>query len=266
MGSALRSKYGKDIDFKQGYWTPPLSALEVYESEKAQIENVLGLARPDFTYRSRRHRSERPCSINRHVRKFRFHSSGQCRLATRPSFTWAFTTSRGQSATAIAHELGHYTKEPKPGRLAELLEMLSEFPETLVVLNHPLWDIEFAGQKRHEATLSSLLEAHGERFHALEVNGYRRWRENRRVTQLAESIGLPIVSGGDRHGRDTNAILNLTARRYALRLHLGSARREDERSGAHARLCRTANRAPTKRICRCGAVLSRLSCRTGALV
>jgi hypothetical protein len=123
---------------------------------------------------------------------------------------WAFTTFRARTPWTSPANWPSTPRQPKKGRLASILEMLSEFPETLLVLNHPLWDIEFAGQKRHEATLSALLDEHGERFHALEVNGYRRWRENRRVIQIAESTGLPIVSGGDRHGRDANAILNLT--------------------------------------------------------
>jgi hypothetical protein len=203
------SKYGKKIDFKQGYWTPPLSAREVYESEKAQIENVLGL--------------RALVSLTDHDD---IEGSALAQTATSEdvpiSLEWTVPFGEEsffhvgvhnvprQNAMDIAGELAEYTRQPKKGRLASILEMLSEFPETLLVLNHPLWDIEFAGQKRHEATLSALLDEHGERFHALEVNGYRRWRENRRVIQIAESTGLPIVSGGDRHGRDANAILNLT--------------------------------------------------------
>lgn len=204
-----RSKYGKDIDFRQGYWTPPLSAREVYDSEKAQIENLLGLrALVSLTdhddieasaLAQSDENSEIPVSLEWTVP-----------FGEKAFFHVGVHNVPRQQATGVARELAEYTREPKPGRLAQLLEMLGEFPETLIVLNHPLWDIEFAGQKRHEATLSSLLETHGERFHALEVNGYRRWRENRRVVQLAESSGLPIISGGDRHGRDANAVLNLT--------------------------------------------------------
>jgi len=203
------AEVGKDIDFKQGYWTPPLSAREVYESEKAQIENVLGLrALVSLTEHDdieasalapSAETSDIPVSLEWTVP-----------FGEKAFFHVGVHNVPRQNATRIANDLGEYTKAPKPGRLAQLLEMLGEFPETLIVLNHPMWDIEFAGQKRHEATLSTLLETHGERFHALEVNGYRRWRENRRVIQLAESAGLPIVSGGDRHGRDANAILNLT--------------------------------------------------------
>src|SRR5262245_33965405 len=51
---------------------------------------------------------------------------------------------------------------------------------------------------------------HGDHIHALELNGYRAWTENRRVLPLAEGFGLPVVGGGDRHGFCPNTILNLT--------------------------------------------------------
>src|SRR5262245_6638205 len=38
-----RKRNGKKIDFTLGYWTPPLSARSVYESEMEQIEKRLGL-------------------------------------------------------------------------------------------------------------------------------------------------------------------------------------------------------------------------------
>jgi hypothetical protein len=36
-----RDRHGKDLDFTSAYWTPPLSAREVYDLEKEQIENLL---------------------------------------------------------------------------------------------------------------------------------------------------------------------------------------------------------------------------------
>jgi hypothetical protein len=204
-----KSKYGKEIDFKQGYWTPPLSAHDVYESEKAQIENLVGLR----ALVSLTDHDDIEASV-------RLQSTTRAHLPISLEWTMPF----GEQAffhvgvhnippsrsVDISRELAEYTQKPEASRLPELLEMLGEFPETLLVLNHPLWDIEFAGHKRHEATLLSLTELHGDRFHALEVNGYRRWRENQRVIQLAESLGLPIIAGGDRHGRDANAVLNFT--------------------------------------------------------
>jgi hypothetical protein len=204
-----RSKYGKEIDFGQGYWTPPLSAREVYESEKAQITNVLGL-RPlvSLTDHDDIEASARAQSTD--VPEVPVSLEWTIPFGEQTFFHVGVHNIPRAKSIDVARELAEYTKARPPGRLAELLQMLGEFSETLLVLNHPLWDIEFAGQKRHEASLSSLIELHGDQFHALEVNGYRRWRENRRVIQLAKSLGLPIISGGDRHGRDANAVLNLT--------------------------------------------------------
>jgi len=47
-------------------------------------------------------------------------------------------------------------------------------------------------------------------IHALELNGYRLWRENRAVRALAEAYSFPLISGGDRHGCTPNGLLNLT--------------------------------------------------------
>jgi hypothetical protein len=44
----------------------------------------------------------------------------------------------------------------------------------------------------------------------LELNGLRSWDENKQVIALGRQVGLPLVSGGDRHGREPNAILNLS--------------------------------------------------------
>src|SRR5262249_51158978 len=83
-------------------------------------------------------------------------------------------------------------------------------PGTLIVLNHPYWDLIGVGALRHESLLLAFLRTHRHRIHALELNGYRRWSENRRVLPLAEGFVLPVVGGGDRHGLAPNTIVNLT--------------------------------------------------------
>jgi hypothetical protein len=83
-------------------------------------------------------------------------------------------------------------------------------PQTFVVLNHPFWDLGGIGLLRHESVLLAFLCAHRGRIHAIELNGYRAWAENRRVLPPAEGFGLPIVGGGDRHGNIPNAILNVS--------------------------------------------------------
>jgi hypothetical protein len=73
------------------------------------------------------------------------------------------------------------------------------------VLNHPLWALD--GQD--VTPVPRFLASFGRWVHALEVNGFRPWNENRAALVLADRFGLPVVAGGDRHGLMPNALLNL---------------------------------------------------------
>jgi len=95
-------------------------------------------------------------------------------------------------------------------KLAEMFAMLNEIPSVLVILNHPLWDIELVGKERHEALLKDFIRVHGKWIHAFEINGFRAWSENKAVIEMAESLGMPIATGGDRHGCKPNTVINLT--------------------------------------------------------
>ena len=106
--------------------------------------------------------------------------------------------------------LAGYTEQPSPGALVELLDLLHSNPQTLIILNHPLWDQNSRGPAAHRAHLHDLLARAGRRIHALELNGLRPWQENRGVGSIAAELGFTLVSGGDRHGCEPNAILNLT--------------------------------------------------------
>ena len=48
-------------------------------------------------------------------------------------------------------------------------------------------------------------------MHAIELNGLRHVRENRDAAQLAKETGHLVISGGDRHGLEPNANINLTS-------------------------------------------------------
>ncbi len=66
------------------------------------------------------------------------------------------------------------------------------------------------GTARHRQSLRGLIAQHGKYIHALEVNGLRSWPENAEVIALAGEADVPVISGGDRHGREPSAILNLS--------------------------------------------------------
>jgi hypothetical protein len=90
------------------------------------------------------------------------------------------------------------------------LRELHESPQVMIVFNHPLWDLHKAGAL-HISEMKRFIKAAGRTLHALELNGLRHIRENREVARLAEETGHVVISGGDRHGLEPNANINLTS-------------------------------------------------------
>jgi len=198
------------VDFAKGWWHPPVGPEAVLDSETAQIVEVLRL-RPLVSITD--------------------HDSIEAGLAlhtSRPhqwtplSFEWTVPFQEAffhvgvhnleaESALSIFSRLLSYTRRANSARLSDLLDELNAYPKTLLVLNHPLWDLAGMGPARHAVLLSRFLIEHGSRIHALEANGYRSWRENAAVGALAEKLSFPLISGGDRHGYAPNSLLNLTS-------------------------------------------------------
>jgi hypothetical protein len=77
-----------------------------------------------------------------------------------------------------------------------MLEWLGQPSESLIVLNHPMWDENHIGEAEHRESAEAFLDAFGPLFHALELNGLRPWKENQKTIQLAERYRLPAISGG----------------------------------------------------------------------
>ncbi|HEY2846903.1 MAG TPA: hypothetical protein VGI80_03740 [Pyrinomonadaceae bacterium] len=199
-------RLGSTPNFARGYWEPPLEPREVLASETASLAS-LGLAAEvsitdhDSIEGARATGDDAPISMEWTVpfRNAFFHVG----VHNMPP----------AEAVAITASLLNYTNAqgaPNDERLSEILEMLDEKRDVLVVLNHPIWDIEMIGQQAHERALSQFVAAHGHRIHAIEVNGFRSWNENLAVIQLAEELGKPIVSGGDRHCCQVNTMVNVS--------------------------------------------------------
>lgn len=140
------------------------------------------------------------------------------------SFEWTIPYGRGYfhlgvhnlpatSATAWFSRLAALTAQPQAAGVAAALDELDAIPEVLVVFNHPMWDLAGVGADEHNHQMQRFLDEYGRWLHALELNGYRSKRENARVGPIAEHTGLPLISGGDRHGHEPNALLNVTAAR-----------------------------------------------------
>ena len=198
-------------DFRSGYWEPPLTGVEVFESEsnslsKLGLESIVSITDHD--------------SIGANLELCRSTSVKRAPI----SLEWTVPFENAffhigvhnlpiEQAETITEGLLEYTYSkcgPDNKRLSELLEMLNELSGVLVVLNHPIWDIEMIGQQEHERALRNILDRYSLWIHALEINGFRSWEENKAVIDLANSIGKPIISGGDRHCCQSNTMVNVT--------------------------------------------------------
>ena len=200
---------GRRMDFGDAWWQPPVLPMEVWDSEKAQIERGLGL---------------------RALLSITDHDSIDACLSLRDvvdgehvpvSFEWTVPYGRGflhlgvhnlpeAEGPALFEALTAFTAQPAGRCLEPLFERLSANPDTLVVLNHPIWDLAGIGPGPHASMLRSFLDEFRDHLHAIELNGYRSAAENRAAAALARAVDMPLVSGGDRHGRAPNSLLNLT--------------------------------------------------------
>lgn len=204
-----RALKGRDVDLSRAWWTPPLSALHAWKVEKSQIESSLGLrAQVSLTDHD---------NIDAGLQLSLFEESRDCPVSVEWTVPWRRTFFHvglhnlpPDRATGIMRELSALTANPVEKRIAEMLDHLHSFPEMLIVLNHPLWDEGHIGAERHRECVDSFLSRFRPFIHALELNGLRPWKENRDVALLASAEWFPVISGGDRHGREPNACINLT--------------------------------------------------------
>jgi hypothetical protein len=113
-------------------------------------------------------------------------------------------------AATWMNRMAEYTRAPQPEALGALLEDFESCPEVLVVLNHPLWDMGGLGSTGNIQLVKNFLAEYRRYIHALEVNGLRSWQENLGAVSLGQESGHLVVSGGDRHGFEPNATINLT--------------------------------------------------------
>ncbi|MGH9945903.1 MAG: PHP domain-containing protein [Pyrinomonadaceae bacterium] len=209
--AAYRMREQRDIDFDTAYWTPPLTPELVYSSEKDQISDI-GL-KPIVSI------TDHDC-----IEANLIVNSSELKAQAPISMEWTVPFDCGffhlgihnlpaQNAETISKTLLNFTfddEQRSAERLDELFLMLSENEGVMIVLNHPLWDIEMVGNEKHKLLLNDFLQAHGQWIHALEVNGFRTWSENKKTIELAESLGLPVVAGGDRHGCRPNTVINIS--------------------------------------------------------
>lgn len=197
------------VDFTRAYWTPPLAPRGAYETEKDQIEKVLGLKslvsltdhdtiEAPVLLRTGPDTADLPISVEWSVpfKDTVFHLG----IHNLPA-------ARSQS---IMDDLAAYTRNPNDQRLLELLELLDSFPNVLIVFNHPLWTQSCVGVHRDDRVLDRFLACAAPFLHTFEINGARSNRENTKVGELASQWNKPLVGGGDRHGCVPSNLLNVT--------------------------------------------------------
>jgi hypothetical protein len=199
---------GEPLDFSRAYWRGPVCAQAAYELERRQIEQmgleaIVSLTDHDNMDASALLRSERaygeiPISVEWTV------------PFEETCFHMGVHNLRPEECVSAMQEMAEYTENPRREILPELLDRFHSDPEVLVVFNHPLWDIGGVGFEVNVALARKFLARFAPQIHALEINGLRSWQENMGVISLAEQSGHPVISGGDRHGLEPNATVNLT--------------------------------------------------------
>jgi hypothetical protein len=200
----------RNVDYNRAFWTPPLSPRQAYRLEEKQITRKLQLpALVSITDHDNIKAGMllRVLDGSRHAPV-----STEWTVPFGPTFFHLGVHNLPASdASGVMEELARFTANSDPALIGGMFSLLTAYPGVLTVLNHPLWDEKGIGAGLHAQTLDILLREHGAHIHSLELNGLRSWPENQRVIRLAQKAGIPSISGGDRHGREPNAILNLTA-------------------------------------------------------
>ena len=203
-----KRRRGLTLDFESAHWRPPLVPLMAYQLEHRQIA-AKGL---------------------RAMVSITDHDDIQAPLLLRTipiargipvSTEW--TAPFGATAFHLGiHNLPSadgprwmqrfkaYTANPDEDQLHAMLQELHAIDQVLIVCNHPIWDLYKIGDKLHMQELERFLTRNNGLMHALELNGLRHARENGQVMVLARRWAQVLISGGDRHGMEANACINLT--------------------------------------------------------
>jgi hypothetical protein len=206
MERRAHARYGVRIDYAAAYWTPPLTPKLAFDLETAQIEK-LNVA-PMVSISD--HDNIKAPMLLRTVpsaRQIPVSVEWSAPYGGVQDFHLGIHNLPSAKAQEWMSSFEDYTARPSDDRLTEILAALHAEPNVLVVFNHPMWDLFTVGQEKHRFLVNQFLQKNGQFLHALELNGLRHWEENRSV---AENWNMLLISGGDRHGVEPNANINLT--------------------------------------------------------
>ena len=200
--------HGMPVNYAASYWTPPMTPKLAFDLESGQIEDLGIASMVSITD----HDNIKAPMLLRAVP-----SARQIPVSVewtapygRQSFHLGIHNLPSAKAAEWMATFAEFTAHPDDARLTEILIALNDEPNVLVIFNHPMWDLYLVGRERHEFLVNQFLQRNGNYMHALELNGLRHWEENRAVRRLAEKWNMLLISGGDRHGVEPNANINLT--------------------------------------------------------
>jgi len=200
--------HGVRVNYAASYWTPPMTPKLAFDLESTQVEKLDLASMVSITD----HDNIKAPMLLRTVP-----SARQIPVSLEwsapygeQSFHLGVHNLPSARATEWMETLEEYTAHPSDVRFTEILAALDAEPNVLVIFNHPLWDLYLIGKGKHEFLVNEFLLKNGNYLHALELNGLRTWEENRAVRHLAEKWNMVLISGGDRHGVEPNANINLT--------------------------------------------------------
>jgi hypothetical protein len=208
LESNSEAKNGLPISYATGYWTPPMTPKQAFDLEREQIEK-LGLA--PMVSITDHDTIQAPMLLSAMPGARQIPVSVEWSVPYgEQSFHVGIHNLPSARATEWMSVLAGHTANPVDARLTEILVALNDEPDVLVVFNHPIWDLYLIGKEKHRFLVNQFLQKNGSHLDALELNGLRNWDENRATRRLAEKWNLQLVSGGDRHGAEPSANINLT--------------------------------------------------------
>jgi hypothetical protein len=198
------------MDLLKAYWTPPLPPLEAFHVERKQIEETLGMK--SLISLTDHDNIEAPLLLRVVPEARRIPVSTEWSIPFEQTvFHLGVHNLPTAEAEVWVQRMAAYTERPCVSELWALLSALCRIPQVLLVFNHPLWDLPQIGQANHIRTVKTLLQRANPFLHAFELGGLRTARENRAVIELAKAYDRPVIAGGDRHGCEPSALLNLTS-------------------------------------------------------
>ena len=209
-----RDRHRFHVDYAAAYWTPPLTPRLAFDLESRQIENLDTAPLVSITDHDniqapmllRTVTSARHIPVSVEWSAPFFGPEGGCEQ----SFHLGIHNLPSDTGAEWMRTFEEYTAKPSNERLTEILSALHALPNVLIVFNHPLWDLYLIGQEKHQLYVDTFMAQNGDFMHALELNGLRSWDENRAVKRMAAQCNKLLISGGDRHGVEPNANINLS--------------------------------------------------------